>query len=264
MSNTINPNFFQQYKTAGQIGKQKAAGLSNLQKGKDADNPKDPIEQFGGAASSVEISQDGMAALQVLQRKQEGGDGADGIKYTEDQLSDKAKDFLARLREKYGDYDFVVADNVENPLDVEGDNSKAYSVILSSKEIEKMAADEEYADKIMGDVESAIGTARKLSESGELGEGVEISRLAISVDDQGNMKLFAELDKMSAQQKERLEAAKEKKAEEAEKAEKQAEKQKAEEEKEPTPLQRVRIEAGSEEELMEKILGIKWDEIEAQ
>lgn len=264
MSNNINPGFFQQYKTVGQVGRHKADGLQNLQKGKAGEKTGNPVEQFGGAATSVELSQDGLAALKILQRKQESGEEAGGIKYTENQLSDKAKDFLAKLREKYGDYGFVIADNVKNPLDVEGDNTKAYSVIFSSKEIEKMAADEEYADKVMGEVDSAIGTAKELSDSGKLGEGVEISRLAISIDDQGNMKLFAELEKMSAQQKERLETAREKKADEAEKADKAAKKRKAEEEEKPAPVQRTRVEANSSEELLEKIMGIDWDKIKAR
>ena len=148
-----------------------------------------------------------------------------------------------------------MADDVDNPLDM-ASSTKRYSVILSSQELERMAEDEEYADKVMGQVDKAIGVADKLSESGELGEGVSFSKIAVSIDEEGNMKLFAELERASQEQAERLEAAKEKKAQEAK------EKEKEEESQEPQPLlQRFRLEASSEEELLEKILGIDWSKI---
>jgi hypothetical protein len=72
------------------------------------------------------------------------------------------------------------------------------------------------------------------------------------------MKLFAQLEKMSADQLERLEEAKEKKAEEKEKAAQEAEKEKKEEQAKKAPSNIVEIEASSEEEFLEKLLGIKW------
>lgn len=263
MANAINTNnLFLQYKNAGQIGsKRGAAGKEK------AGQAEDLLKQFGGSAS-VELSSEGLSAL-ALQQKRDAGEagGNEGtVKPGEEKLSAKAQDLLARLREKYGDYDFIVADDVKNPLDATEGSTKGYSVILSTEEIEKMAADEEYADKVMGNVEKAIGTANQLADSGKLGEGVSFSRIAISIDSDGNMKLFAELERMSAEQQERLAAAREKKAEEAEKNE-AAEKKKADEKKpdektEESPLvQRTRVEAASEEELWEQILGINWDEV---
>ena len=71
------------------------------------------------------------------------------------------------------------------------------------------------------------------------------------------MKLFAQLEKMNAEQQERLEEAKEKKAEEKENAAKEAE-EKEKEQAKLQPRNLVEIEASSEEELLEKIFGIKW------
>ena len=73
---------------------------------------------------------------------------------------------------------------------------------------------------------------------------------------------------LSADQQERLEKLKEKRAEEAEEAAKQAEEDKAaqpedEDEWEYMPVKKAMVEADTEEELMEKILGIDWDSIEA-
>lgn len=147
------------------------------------------------------------------------------VRPEEQKLSDRAKEYLASLREQYGDYDFLIADNVENPLDAAGPSDKKYIVMLSSSEIERMAADEEHGRSIMGKVESAIDTLNEVQEKGTLGEGVRFRRLAISFDENGTTKLFAELERMSARQRERMEAAREKRMEE----------KKAEEQKEHLP-----------------------------
>ena len=255
MANSISNNFMLRYKSAEQLGK--SLGKAGKEKAAEA---KDPLAQFGGSAS-VELSQEGIALS--VQQKNAKGDSGSGVKPGEENLSPKAQDYLAKLREKYGDYDFIISDDVENPLDLTGDGTKRYYVVLSSDEIERMAEDEEYADKIMGQVDKAIGVAEKVSESGQLGEGVSFSKIAVSFDEDGNMKLFAELERASQEQQERLEEAKEKKAEEAKEAEKK-EKEAEEEESQPLTLQHFRLEASSEEELLEKILGIDWSKVAAE
>ena len=259
MANSINNNFFLRYKSTEQLGK-------NLPKaGKEkAAEAKDPLAQFGGSAS-VELSPEGLAlSIQQKGAKDEGENGSAGVKTGEEALSPKAQDFLSKLREKYGDYDFFIADDVDNPLDFNTNSTKKYSVIISSTELEKMAADEEYADKVMGQVEKAIGVADKLESEGKLGEGVSFSKIAISIDAEGNMKLFAELERASQEQQERLEKAQEKKEEEAKKADKEKEKEGEEEEQPPLTLQHFRLEASSEDELWEKILGIDWSKVAAE
>ena len=111
----------------------------------------------------------------------------------------------------------------------------------------------------MKKVNDAVDMTKRLEE--KLGDDVRFRHISIAFDDQGNMKLFAELEKLSEKQKERLEAAKEKKAEEKEAAEKPDKEKEKEEDEEP--FWRVKLEAASEDELMEKILGINWDEIMA-
>ena len=265
MANTINSNYFMQYKNASQIGKRMTAVGKGS--GQGAGKAEDVLDKYG-ASSSVELSGDGLAALANQQRMtvNGAGDGSSGMVKAGDEgkLSAKAQDFLAKLREKYGDYDFIVADNVDDPSELTKGSTKGYSVVLSSEEIEKMAGDEQYADEIMGKVADAVDMADRIAASGELGEGVQFKHIAISFDDQGNTKLFAQLEKMSADQRERLEAAKEKKAEEKEKADKLAEKNKQGEEEEPIRSKQVKLTADSEEDLMQQILGIDWDSIEEQ
>ena len=261
MSNAINTNsLFMQYKNTANIAQ---SGKRAAEGGKEKANQKEDFLEKFGSSSSVELSDEGLSAL-ALQRKkalEDAENDSGAVKPGEEKLSAKAQEFLAKLREKYGDYDFFVSEDLSNPLDKTASSTKAYSVLFTPDEIEKMAADEEYADKVMGDVEKAIGVADKLSNSGELGEGVSISRIAISIDSDGNMKLFAELERASAERQERMEAAKDKKAEEAAKKEKADKAKEEEKEKPKSLLQRTRIEASSEEELLEKIRGLNWDEI---
>ena len=136
--------------------------------------------------------------------------------------------------------------------------TKAYSVLLTNDEIEKMANDEEYAEKVMQRIESAVDMTKRIEEKGELGEGVHFKHISIAFDSDGNMKLFAELEKMSEKQKERMEKAKEKRAEEKDEAEKAKDKDDG---KDDPGVKRVRLEATSEEELLEKIMGVDWDKI---
>ena len=270
MASTIHSNITNlYYKNASQalkggaMGKGTAAGLAGkADKGDKADKPKDPFMEKYGGDFDVELSKDGLAALEQQRMKIVGkADKDGGTPSAEDRLSDKAKDYLAKLREKYGDYDFIIADDVNDPKAMD-QATKQYSVILRGDELERMANDEEYAAGVMEKVESAIDMTKRIEEKGELGEGVHFKRISITFDDDGNMKLFAELEKMSEQQKERMEKAKEKREEEEAKADKEKEKEKGEEKK-PMSLQRTRVEASSEEELLEKILGIDWNEIPA-
>ena len=198
---------------------------------------KNPVAQFADS-TSVEISDAGRNALNEAQK-------SDG-----DKLSVKAQNFLYKLREKYGDYDFMVSSNPDASQTIGSD--KEYSVIFTPEELERMAEDDEYAQKVMGQVDNAAGMLKNLSEQ-NLGEGVQFSQLAISFDDEGNTKLFAQLEKLSAEQQERLEAARERRAEEKSEAE----------ESEPVEIfyKRADVEAASAEELLAKIFGIDWDAI---
>ena len=192
---------------------------------------------------NVNLSAEGLAALQ-----NEGltANIDTGI-FTSKELSPKAQAFLDKLRENYGDYDFIVADDVDDPQALAAGSDKKYSVVLTSDELEKMANDEEYANSMMEKVEDAVKTADSVIEKAGL-EGVQISQLTISFDNDGNTKLFATLEKLSESQQERLNAAKER----AENADEEAE--------EIQPA-RVTIEAEDEESFLDQLLKIDWESI---
>ncbi len=253
MGNTINNNYNFLFGNAGQTGKTApAAGKKDAKAAKEKDS-------FAQSASSVELSSEGLAAL-ARQRTQAASEAEDGMKSSEEKLSPKAQAHLAKLREKYGDFDFIVAESIDDPESLTKNSTKEYSVILTRDELEKMADDEAHSDEVMKKVNDAVDMTKRLEE--KLGDDVRFRHIAIAFDDQGNMKLFAELEKLSEKQKERLEAAREKKAEEKEAAEKPDKEKDKDEDEEPS--WRVRLEATTEEELMEKILGINWDEIMAE
>ena len=85
-----------------------------------------------------------------------------------------------------------------------------------------MATDEKYAAEKMQGVEGAVKMCRRICEENgyvsafdamKAGNGT-VNKIGIVTDDNGNMKFFAELEKSSDKQKERIEKYREKKAEE--------------------------------------------------
>lgn len=226
MTNAINTNYFTQYQNAG-VGKQTATAAQA------AFETKNSFDNYA-ADAKVEISDAGRNALQASK-----GD--------ESQLSAKAQSYLESLRKKYGDYDFVVSNNLDAAQTV--GSSKEYSVIFTTEELEKMAEDDDYAQKVMGQVGNAVDMLKGLWEK-DLGEGVQFSQLSVTFDSDGNMKLFAQLEKLSAEQKERLEAAAEKRAEEQSKDDGM-----------PVVFKSADVEAENAEELLNKIFGIDWSKI---
>lgn len=185
----------------------------------------------------------------------------------EEKLSKKAQDFLANLRKQYGDYDFLIGNKTDDMKELAKSGSKEYSVIFSSAEIERMANDEKYAQEKMQAVEGAVKMTKKIAEekgyvsafSDKNGQNGTINKIAISIDDDGNMKLFAELEKSSDKQKERIEKAREKKADEKKEKAKHQKNPYVKNEKES--VKRTTIEANSMEELMEKIKDVDWNKV---
>ena len=187
----------------------------------------------------------------------------------EEKLSGKAQQYLKMLREKYGDYDFLVGNSTDDLKTLSKSGSKEFSVIFSNAELERMATDEKYAAEKMQGVEGAVKMCRRICEENgyvsafdamKAGNGT-VNKIGIVVDDNGNTKLFAELEKSSEKQKERLEKAREKKADEKRAAEKKASKKSPYEKEEKDTVKRTTVEAASMEELIEKIKNIDWNNV---
>ena len=237
MLNTISASFLKSYQSVVQFGNQSTTSTKPAAE-------QNPVANFM-ADTTVELSDEGLNAL------------ANSNTNDEAQLSDKAKSFLENLRKKYGDYDFIVSNDMDTSKTV--GSTKEYSVMFTAEEIEQMANDEDYAAKMMGQVGNAVDILKNLSEK-DLGEGVQFSQLGVSFDSEGNMTLFAQLEKLSTEQQERLEAAKEKRAEEQKATEEKIDKASPEDGM-PVVFKSADVEASNEEELLAKIFGINWDEI---
>lgn len=184
------------------------------------------------------------------------------------ELSEAAQNLLEKLRKEYSNMDFMVADfdTAEEAQEALSRGTKEVSVLFSTEELEKMAADENVEKEYMDRVQDALRMSDEInaqfgleSASGENSENGVITRIGISFNKDGTMSYFAELEKTSNQQKERIEKTKEKRAEEKKAAEK---KEKAENSN--TPVKRTMVQASSKEELIDKINKIDWSQIKEE
>lgn len=189
---------------------------------------------------------------------------------TQLELSDRAKELLEELKKKYKNMDFIVADydSEEEAASYLARGTKEYSVLIEPELLEEMAADEAVKEKYIGILEDSTNQLNQMKE--QLGEqGKEVKHIGISVGKDGTVTYFAALEKMSESQRERIEEAKEEKKEEAaKKADKEEAAQKTEKEeaarKADKAVKRTQIEAGSIEELLEKIRTVDWDAVKEE
>lgn len=205
-----------------------------------------------GKRDVVEFSRDGMEALRESGRTSGKTDSAkkSGVSFGEEGLSQRAQELLKKLRETYGNMDFFVGDpnKVNNLKDIFSRSTKEFAVIISGEELEKMASDEEYAAKCMEKIENAVSMAERIHQelaAGEGANGMKLNKLVISLNQDGTTSFFAELERSGEKQRERIEEAREERHAEKKEQEKRAEREKREE--------RIRIRAGSIEELLEEI-----------
>ena len=130
-------------------------------------------------------------------------------------LSKKAQALLQELKKKYGNMDFIVADyeNEEEAAAYLSRGTKEYSVLIDPESLEEMASDEKTKEKYLSLIDEATDQLSDVKEQLKE-EGNEVTRVGVSIGKDGTISYFAELEKSSAQQKERLEKAQEKKKEE--------------------------------------------------
>lgn len=183
-------------------------------------------------------------------------------------LSAKAKAVLEKLKNKYANMDFFVADysSDEEAQNIMSAGTKEYSALLSSDELEKMAEDEDYLNGRMGDIDNAIDTMKRIKEQfrADKTDGNEngvtsddIVRLGVTFNADGTTSYFAQLEKSTAKQKEWIDANLEKKAEEKKKAEKEGK----EEKQQNVVTKKTTVQASSYDELIEKLKQVDWSEI---
>lgn len=184
-------------------------------------------------------------------------------------LSRDAQNLLKELKKSYGDMDFIVADysTDEEAASYLSRGTNEYSVLISPEELEKMAADKDVKEKNLQTLDDAV---KKLGEAkDQLGDKADdISRIGIVIGGDGQVSLFAELEKSSEKQRERIEQQRaDKKAAEAEEA-KKAEAKKNEEAMGKMAgtrtTKRTTVFADSVEKLAEEIDKVDWSKVKEE
>lgn len=194
------------------------------------------------------------------------------------ELSDKAKDYYSKLKAKFGNMEFIAVS--KDMKDAVKANAAAYGnankmvVLIDDAKIEQMANDEAFRKKYEGII--AMSQNQLASAKNSLASsGASVKNFGMSVNSDGTTSFFATLENSSKQQTKRIEKQQAKKKEEKAKAkkheekvakekrlEKLKEKNKAEDIKEADKdnaleqgkdKEYVKIEAGSIDELVNKL-----------
>lgn len=179
-------------------------------------------------------------------------------------LSDKATAFLEKLRKTYGKFDFFVGD-AGDARSLMKNSNKEFSVLFSTEELEKMAADEKYAAEKMNAVNHAVRMSQQINKQfgfENAGNGVKITKMTISFNSDGTTSFFAELEKSGASQREHIEKAREEKRTQRKEDAKKAEKEKQQERLKGNAdhvVKRTTVQADSVEDLLKKIREMNWN-----
>ena len=178
-------------------------------------------------------------------------------------LSKAAQNLLKELQKKYGNMDFIVADfeTDEEAASLLSRGNAEYSTLFTPDELEKMAADEDVKNKNLKTLDDAVAKLGDMKS--QLGDKADdVTRIGISFGDDGEVSFFAELEKNSEKQRERIENAREEKREAAKEAgraeasEYRAHGKKGE--------KRTTVFASTVEELAEKIAQVDWSRVKEE
>ena len=186
------------------------------------------------------------------------------------ELSDNAKKLLKEMQKMYRNTDFFVADyeNEEEAAAYLSRGTSKYSVLITPEELEKMAADENVKNENLKTLDNAFAKLDEMKE--KLGEkGQEVSRLGVVMGDNGEVSFFAELEKSSQMQRERIEKQRENNREQKKEELKKKEQEKVDELRgggagsfpERVPAKRTTVYGSSIEELLENINNVDWDSV---
>lgn len=129
-------------------------------------------------------------------------------------LSKKAQELLKQLKEKYSNMDFFV-ESYSTETEAQrylSRGTKEYSVLIDPETLEAMAVDEDVRKQYEDILAGAGNRLEELKE--KLGKDADqVKSFGISIDKEGKVSYFAELDKITESRNQQLERTKEKKAE---------------------------------------------------
>lgn len=187
-------------------------------------------------------------------------------RYEPVELSDRAKALLEELKKKYSNMDFMIAnyDSKEEASRYLSRGTKEFSVLIEPELLEEMAADESVKEKYLGLLDEATSQLTTVKEELTDEEKTNVKHLGVTIGADGTLKFFAELEKSSEKQRERIEAAKEKKKAEKEEAAEKAEEKAKEKRLENDKVKKTKVSADSVEALIEQIRNVDWETIKPE
>ena len=141
----------------------------------------------------------------------------------EEQLSDKAKNYLSKLRKSRKNVDFRISEKGMEEKYLDKTTAKEFTVVLTNEEIEKMATDKAFEKKQLAIIDKTMQEMLKasLGLGEENGSGKtnasDVKDIALRIKEDGSMEILASLEKSSKSLKQT--AAEQAKKKETEKAE---------------------------------------------
>lgn len=187
---------------------------------------------------------------------------AASVKDDKVELSSGAKKLLKELQKTYGNTDFIIAnyETEEEAASYLSRGTSAYSVLLTPDELEKMASDEDYKKKNLKTLDDAVAKLDDMKK--QLGEqGEDVKRMGVTIGDDGTVSYFAELEKSSEKQRERIEKQRAAKREENAKAQKEKQEERLDGSFIRDGVKRTTLFADSVKELKDKIGKVDWNAI---
>lgn len=180
------------------------------------------MEKIGSYYQSNLYEKTAQAAKETERTKAENTKNANAAKESKKAptLSKAAQKLLKELQKSYGNMDFIVADyeTDEEAASLLSRGTGEYSALFTPEELEKMAADEDVKNKNLNVLDNAVSKLDEMKT--QLGDKADdITRIGISFGDDGEVSFFAELEKNSEKQRERIEKQREDKKEAAKDAE---------------------------------------------
>ncbi len=111
------------------------------------------------------------------------------------QLSDKAQKVLEELKKKFANTDIYVADykTDEEASQILSNSKNEFGAVITPEELEKMAEDDSYRDKITGTISDSEDKLREFKNGRSESEQGSITGLGFSIGKDGIIKYFAQL-----------------------------------------------------------------------
>lgn len=227
-----------------------------------------PVSAYSAQQSAKKVKQDKTSSSVKTESWKKVSSGSSLIPTEKDgygtvvgdvNLSDKAKEYYSKLKEKFGNVDFLLVskdmkDQVEANASKYGNASKPI-VLIDDEKIEKMANDPAYAKKYEGIIESSLEKLEAARNS-LAASGATLKNFGMSVGEDGKTSFFAVVEKASESankiREKNLEHHKAEKAKEKKKAEK-AEQEERIEELSEDDKEYIEFRSGSLEDLIDKV-----------